>query len=82
MLPEFQYMCNGSLGRINTAKHRIELLGPSTRPVHSAPYCAGLNTRTLEKTEKDKMLKENVIKPEQTKWASPIEFAPKKHRTL
>lgn len=36
-------------GRINTAKHQIEFLEPSTEPVHSATCRAGPETPKFEK---------------------------------
>lgn len=40
LLSEFQHMWDCCLGRVNTAKHQIELLEPSTRLIHSAIYRA------------------------------------------
>lgn len=77
MLSEFESMWDGHLGRISTAKHRIELSDPNTAPVLSAPPHDGPKTREFERIEVDKMLAENVIEPAQTEWASPIVFTPK-----
>lgn len=68
-------MWDGYLGRTTTSKYRIDLLGPTTRPELFASYCAGLKTRESEKTETNKMLRENVIEPAQTGWALPVFFA-------
>lgn len=55
MLRKYSSMWDGSLGEIETTKHRIELV-PGTRPVAQAPYCAGHNSRKIEGQEVPKML--------------------------
>lgn len=82
MLSEFEHMWDRHLGRINAAKHRIELNDRNTAPVHSTPYRAGPKTRGFERVKIDKMLVGNIIEPAQTEWASPIVFAPKEDGTL
>lgn len=58
ILSQFEHMWDGHLGRITTAKHRIELLEPTTRSVHSAPYRASSKTREFEKLEIEQKLAE------------------------
>lgn len=66
MLSQFQHLWDGHLGRIATAKHRIELIDPTTLPVHSVPYRACPKTREFEKLEVAKMLNDNIIETPQT----------------
>lgn len=61
MLTESQHIRKSRLERINTAKHRIELLGPALCPVHSAHYRDGQKTCKFEKAKIEKMLDENII---------------------
>lgn len=82
MLLEFQRIWNDRVGHINTAKHRIELLEPFTKPVHSTPYRAGPKTRKIEKVEIDKVLNESIFKHARMEWASPVVFGRKEAGTL
>lgn len=68
----------GHLGRINIAKHRIEILSPGTAPVHLAPYRAGPKTLEFKKVKTDKMLSDSVIDLSQTELAAHIEFVTEK----
>lgn len=63
-------MENGHLN-VFAARHRIELLDILTIPVHSAPYQAGFMTREFWKTEIEKILKQQLIDLDQTKWPAP-----------
>lgn len=74
-------MWDGHLGRINIAKHRIEL-EPKSNPVHLAPYRAGPTVREFQVHEIEKMLSKKVNEPAQTEWVAPIVFAPMKDRSL
>lgn len=71
-----------SLGLIIVANHQIELPDDDTQLVHLEPYHAGPRTRKFQKSEIEKMLARHIIKPAQTEWAVPIEFAPEKNETL
>ena len=81
MLKEFAPMWAGDLGQINTTEHHIDLV-PGSRPVAQQPYRAGPKARELEQREVDKMLREGVIEPSQSEWASPVVMVPKPDGTL
>ena len=74
-------MWSGRLGTIASAKHRIDL-ADGARPVYQAPYWAGHRARAVEKAEIERMLKEEVIEPSSSEWASPVVLVPKKDGTL
>lgn len=59
MLTESLSMWDVHLGRINAAKHQVQLLKDNTQPIHSAPYRAGQKTREFKKSEFEKMLAQN-----------------------
>lgn len=82
MLPEVQHLWYGHPEHTNTAEHQNKLLKPSTRLVHSAPYCTCSKTCKLEKTKIDKMLTKNIIELARTEWATLIVFPSKKDGTL
>lgn len=75
MLSDFGFTQEGHRGRINSAKHRIELSSADEKPIHSAPYQAGPKVRDFEKNEFDKMLSDAVIEPAQRERAEPIVLA-------
>ena len=77
----FQDMCDGRLGHITVAKHRIDLK-PNSKPVYQAPYRAGPKQRELEREQIETMLKADVIEASSSEWAAPIVFAPKKDGSL
>ena len=81
MLKKHESLWSGELGKINTVKHRIELI-PGARAFKSAPYRAGPKTRELEEFEIDKQLKAGVIEPSNSEWAAPVLLAPKKDGRL
>jgi transposase InsO family protein len=77
MLSKHAEMWNGKLGEISVTKHRIELV-PNARPVYQAPYRAGKQSREIENTEVQRMLKAGVIEPANSEWASPVVLITKK----
>ena len=81
MLRKYEEMWNGSLGKISVTEHRIQLR-PDAQPVHMQPYRAGPKAREFENAEVQHMLKDTVIEPAQSEWASPVVIAPKKDGTL
>lgn len=66
------------LGQANTASNSQS----QQPPVHSATNRTGPKTREFEEARTDKILADNIIKPAQTEWASPILFAPVEDGTL
>eukprot|EP00171_Calliarthron_tuberculosum_P023134 IDg23134t1 len=81
MLAKHERMWNGFLGEINTTEHHIEL-EPGTRPIRQHPYRAGHHARDFVSKEIDKMLREGVIRPSKSEWASPVVLAPKADGSL
>lgn len=82
MLSDFYHIRAARPECINTAEHRIKLLKPSTRPLHSALYRVGPGICKFERAEINKMLNESIIEHAQTKCASPIAFSLKKDGTF
>lgn len=82
MLSELKSMWDGQLGRVDTAKHHIEILSPDTARVHSASYRAGTKIREFVKAKTEKMLAKKIVKPEQTECSVLRVFEPKKDGTL
>lgn len=81
-LPEFNFMWGRNPHPVSTAKHRIEIVGPSTLPVHSASYCIGPKTRGFEKTEITEMIGDKTRGPTQLKLRSSTITKSKKDGTL
>ena len=81
MLKRHASMWSGKLGEINITEHAIDLK-PDARPIAVPPYRAGPKTRELEQAEVDRQLRDGVIEPAQSEWASPVVFAPKADGTL
>lgn len=69
-------------GTLPLAKIWTQLLKPTTRPVPSASYGAGLKNRKFESADIDRMLRDNIIDSAQTKWASIRVLASKKDCTF
>lgn len=63
MLLQFLFMWDDRLGRINVAKHCIELHHADTAPLPSVLYQANPKTQEFEKSDVDKMLTENIMNP-------------------
>jgi len=80
-LRPFSSMWDGKLGTITVTKHRIELK-EGAKPVFSQPYRAGPKAREVEQQEVDKMLREKVIEPAKSEYASPVVLVPKPDGSL
>jgi Reverse transcriptase (RNA-dependent DNA polymerase) len=65
----FKPVCQ--LGELSITKHRIDLQ-ENAKPAYQAPYCAGKQSREIERQEVDRMLKAGVIEPATSEWASPV----------
>ena len=76
MLRKHESMWDGRLGEISVTEHHIDLV-PGARPVKAHPYRQGLKGRELEDFEIQKQLKEGIIEPAYSEWASPVLFVPK-----
>ena len=71
----------GQLGTVRVTEHRIKLK-PGSEPVYSQPYRAGFKAREAEQEEVSKMLRQGVIEPATSEWASPVVLVPKTDGTL
>lgn len=78
----FADTCGGHFGRMEAARHRIELTSPQFRLIHLAPYIAVPEALVFEKEELYKKIKTGVVYPAGTDCAAPIVFAPKRDGTL
>ena len=81
MLNKHSQMWTGRLGRIELTSHRITLK-PDAVPVKQAPYRAGPRGRQNETEQVKAMLKEGVIAPSESEWASPVVLVSKSDGTL
>lgn len=59
-----------------------DILIPGTRPSRTHPYRRGPPGREFEKKEVDRMIKEGVISPRKSEWASPVVLVPKPDGSL
>lgn len=75
-------MCDGRLGSIDIAKHRIQLSTTDVRPINFAPYHAGPKAHEFDKTDIDKVLCMEIIGPARSEWASAIVFTQKEDGSL
>lgn len=66
----------------NDFKAARKLASDDFQPVHSALYRAGPTVGQFGAVKIDRMLKEEIIKPATTRWASLIVFARKKDGSL
>ena len=73
--------CDGRLGTIKGACHRIDLV-PGARPIYHQPYRCGIERRKAEDAEVRRMLQARVITPSNAEWASPIILVPKPDGSL
>jgi hypothetical protein len=69
-------MWDGRLGHVHSATPRIQLV-LGAKPIHAKPYRAGPRAMENEASEVQRMLKEGVIEPASSKWASPVVLVPK-----
>lgn len=60
----------------NIVRHRTKLYLLDAKPIHSAPFRAGLKALEFDRNEVDKMLLDGVIEATQTEWAATIVFGP------
>lgn len=80
-ISEFASMWVGSLAKITTVKHNIDLQ-PDSRLAVQHPYQARLKTREHEGQQNDRMLKQGVFEPAMSERASREVFALKKDGNL
>jgi transposase InsO family protein len=81
LIQSFPDVFNKQAGRTNKSKHEIQLL-PGSRPCNSQPFrYAPARKQVIEENLND-MLKEGIVSPSNSPWASPVILAPKKDGTL
>lgn len=81
-MAEFLHMWYGGSSQVSMAKHCIECAEPDVHPISSAPILSRPKASEFKRTEMDKILHLHVIKPAQSRGASPIVFAQKKGGSL
>ena len=81
LLREFRDICDGRLGALQGAEHRIELVD-GTKPIFQQPYRCGIERRKAEEAEVRRMLQAEVIEPSTSEWASPVILVPKPDGSL
>lgn len=72
---------SSKIGQTPIAKHRI-ITDESSRPVRRSPYRVSPRERDAIKAQVDEMLREDIIQPSQSPWASPVVLVKKKDGTL
>ena len=81
LLREYASVCDGRLGTIKGACHRIDIV-PGAKPIYQQPYRCGIERRKAEEAEVNRMLQAKVITPSNAEWASPIILVPKPDGSL
>ena len=81
LLRKYANICDGTLGTLKGAVHRIEIV-PGAKPVYQQPYRCGIERRKAEDAEVQRMLQAGVITPSNAEWASPVILVPKPDGSL
>jgi hypothetical protein len=81
MLNKHRLLWDGRLGRVSATSHLVEL-APGARSVHCQPYQAGARAREAESREVHQRLKEGVIEPAASEWASHVVLVPKPNGSM
>ena len=81
LLRKYASVCDGTLGTIKGASHRIEIV-PGAKPIYQQPYRCGIERRKAEEAEVQRMLQARVITPSNAEWASPVILVPKPDGSL
>ena len=81
LLLEYADICDGRLGAIQGAEHRIDLI-EGANPIYQQPYRSGIERRKAEGAEVRRMLQAEVIEPSTSEWASPVILVPKPDGSL
>ncbi|CAF2097926.1 unnamed protein product, partial [Rotaria magnacalcarata] len=68
-------------GRTSKLKHQINIK-EGTQPINAPPYRCAPNRRKIIQDNINEMLKEEIITPSNSPWASPVVLAPKKDESL
>ena len=75
------FSTSSKVGRTPVAKHRI-VVEEHVRPVQQRPYRVAPKEREAIKKQVQEMLKDDVIQPSNSPWASPVVLVKKKDNTL
>ncbi|CAF1253603.1 unnamed protein product [Rotaria sordida] len=81
VIQEFPDVFNEKTGQTSKVKHVIKLL-PASQPCNLPPYRIAPARRQVVEENLQEMLKDNIIVPSKSPWASPVVLAPKKDGTL
>ena len=81
LLRKYSAVCDGRLGALKGAVHRIEIAS-GAKPIFQQPYRCGIERRKAEEAEVKRMLEAGVITPSNAEWASPVVFVPKPDGSL
>lgn len=80
MLVEFKTVMSGKVGRTSSCQHLIHL--KEALPVRQQPYRLPHMYKDAVEKEIDEMIKEGVIEPANSEWASPMVIIRKKDDTI
>lgn len=74
MLLQHEHLWDGSLGEIKATEHRIKLTSDNC-PIRQQSYRADSHERQFERNKVAKMLRDRLIRPSKSEWASPVVLA-------
>ena len=65
---------------LNLVQHSIDV--GAHNPIHQAPYRISLAEREIQQKKINRMLKEKVVEPSSSPWASPVVLVSKKDGSI
>ncbi|CAF1425819.1 unnamed protein product [Adineta ricciae] len=81
LLEKYPDVFTNKPGKTTKLKHEIHIK-EGTRPINAPPYRCAPNRRQIIEDNITEMLKEKIITPSNSPWASPVVLAPKKDGSL
>lgn len=66
MLQPLKSVCDGHLGHVTTATHKVEFNPHTARPIHSYLFQTVPKERDSEENKIDKMVSMNIMEPART----------------
>ena len=81
LVEEYRDVFSNKPGKTAKLKHQINIK-EGTRPINAPPYRCAPNRRKIIEDNINEMLKEHIITPSNSPWASPVVLAPKKNGSL